>query len=568
MSQPEVTQVVLQNGTGAVASDTSDICCSIGTCSLGTVGTKYKLKGPSLTQVRSGLGYGPLAEDVAAKLALGKEVWAVPTAKSVTGTKTDVSHSGTGTATMTVTGEPNDKLNVKVKVVSSTKISYSLDAGVTYTQAVLLLGSTRAYTMPGTGLSVALGSSGTLVADDIYSFTTEAPVGSLAERLAGIDAALAGSAQPGFLHLVGAQVYAAATEEYIDLGDVTQSGTGPAITLSGTPVAEGEITIEVTTAGAPGTGVVKYRLTHAGDWVTGVTIPTTPFTYVLGASGVTATFENDTFVLGETYTADMTTVDAVPSSVAVEFAAVDAKMTAAFAAKKPTFTVIDLPDEADATIDAEVETLESSQGRILLARRYFWHTSVLKLAGATLYKRSNGVAVSNQITLCEIHEDLGKVSLGALPQVASIIGDESETPGVARVESLRTFPRKGGYFCNSDTDGNMCSAPGSDFLFAQHRRVMDRACQLAYDAGIWWLNKELLVDTSTGLLTSQQADGIESDINRKVTNGLLGNVSGVQILVDREEPMLETKTLKVYVNITPFAYAKTIVETLSITLAQ
>ncbi len=82
---------------------------------------------------------------------------------------------------------------------------------------------------------------------------------------------------------------------------VTKVGAGPDITVAGTPLIDGDYVLTISTGGAPGTG--QFGLTRDGSSIaSGVTIPTTPFTYVVpGGSGLTLTFVNGTFVLANTY---------------------------------------------------------------------------------------------------------------------------------------------------------------------------------------------------------------------------------------------------------------------------
>lgn len=86
--------------------------------------------------------------------------------------------------------------------------------------------------------------------------------------------------------------------------DVVRTGSGPAngVTITGTPTADIDGRITITTGGAPGTAEFSWY-TDGGTTpvATGVSIPTTPFQVVLGSTGLTATFINDTYVMGDTY---------------------------------------------------------------------------------------------------------------------------------------------------------------------------------------------------------------------------------------------------------------------------
>lgn len=85
---------------------------------------------------------------------------------------------------------------------------------------------------------------------------------------------------------------------------VTRGGgtTGPAITVSGTDSTTTEFVVTITTGGANGTA--QFSITGNGQSIaTGVTVPTTPFTYAVpGTDSVVVTFGDGTHVLNETHT--------------------------------------------------------------------------------------------------------------------------------------------------------------------------------------------------------------------------------------------------------------------------
>lgn len=76
------------------------------------------------------------------------------------------------------------------------------------------------------------------------------------------------------------------------LSVVTRTGeVGPMIGFSGTPDADYDLRIEITTSGVEGVGVYRWSLDGGGTWEeSGLTVPATPWTDALGTTGVTATF--------------------------------------------------------------------------------------------------------------------------------------------------------------------------------------------------------------------------------------------------------------------------------------
>jgi phage tail sheath gpL-like len=85
---------------------------------------------------------------------------------------------------------------------------------------------------------------------------------------------------------------------------VTRSGgtSGPAITVSGSDETTTQFVITITTGGANGTA--EFSITGNGESIaTGVTVPTTPFTYAVpGTTDTVVTFGNGTHVLNEAHT--------------------------------------------------------------------------------------------------------------------------------------------------------------------------------------------------------------------------------------------------------------------------
>src|SRR5690606_365191 len=97
---------------------------------------------------------------------------------------------------------------------------------------------------------------------------------------------------------------------------VTQTtGTGPGFTVSGTPTVEGLIEVTISTGGAPGTAEFDWTIDAAGG-ATGVAIPTTPFEVELNGTGLTLTFENDTFVENDVFEFEAQVLDSPGFTVA------------------------------------------------------------------------------------------------------------------------------------------------------------------------------------------------------------------------------------------------------------
>lgn len=145
--------------------------------------------------------------------------------------------------------------------------------------------------------------------------------------------------------------------------------------------------------------------------------------------------------------------------------------------------------------------------------------------------------------------------------------DESANPGGddARAVTLRTWDGEEGVYVNNP---RLFSASGSDFEFAQHRRVMNlakRALRLYMQRR---LSKPIIVNARTGYILESQALEIEAQANAairgvlmpkpKASGGAFNNGRGF-LQLSRTDNLLSTKTLTGQAGIVPLAYPKAIV---------
>lgn len=86
-------------------------------------------------------------------------------------------------------------------------------------------------------------------------------------------------------------------------GSVTQSGAGPAVTVSGYPKGHYLMRIEVTTGGTRGTAVFRWSIDNGSTWVASsiTTAATVELKTATFDTGLTAAFATGTYVLNETY---------------------------------------------------------------------------------------------------------------------------------------------------------------------------------------------------------------------------------------------------------------------------
>lgn len=565
MSLPSIEIQPQDYGLSAVPSSAAKTVASVGACSAGTPLEVATWNGPNLKALEDELGVGPLVDSVARNLIdSGGPHITVPVTKSVAGTMSAVTPVGTGTSVLTDdTSTPYDAYDVIVKITrASTGILvgggafvFSLDGGATWSREVAVP-TAGDYTFPATGINVNF-AEGTLVVDDTYSFTTTAPAGAVGDITDAIQALIDDTSIAfGCVHVVGAPAPS--------LSAVTESNpAGPDITLTGTPSGFIDGKVLITLGGTLGTA--KFKVSTDGGVTLGAEQTTsagTP-TYLIPGTGVTLNFAAGTYVVTNYYTFNSY------GSIGTLFAAVDSLMSAAEAAYKFAFAVLELPDATDAILKKATASLSST--RVMFAGGY------CSLASSSppgrVNSRPDAWPIVSRIAGSEIHEDLGRVRSGTVKGVSAIARDEYVTPGfgTARIESLRTIPGAIGFYIASDTTGGMMAPVASDYAMVQNRRVMDRACVVALAAVTPFLNDEILLNPRTGCILETEAQKIEAQITgllrADLINGAKRHASGVVATVKRDEVILTTKNLTVDVAIVPLGTAKTITTTLHFAVA-
>lgn len=170
--------------------------------------------------------------------------------------------------------------------------------------------------------------------------------------------------------------------------------------------------------------------------------------------------------------------------------------------------------------------------------------------------------------------DISQPTLGALPGVSIRDSngnpkhhDESVNPGLddSRFCVARTIDGKQGVYVNNP---RLLSASGSDFEFAQHRRVYNlgrRGLRLYFTDR---LSKPILVSATTGFILESEALEIEAGADAvmrallrskpKCSGGGIDGKASRFCKLSRTDNLLSTKTLTVQGAIIPLAYPKAI----------
>lgn len=160
----------------------------------------------------------------------------------------------------------------------------------------------------------------------------------------------------------------------------------------------------------------------------------------------------------------------------------------------------------------------------------------------------------------KVHIDPAQVSLGGLPGVRAISHDERLNAGLddARFTTTTTIVGQPGFFV---TNGHLMAPPGSDYIYTQYGRVMDKICRVTYSYFIRLLSQSVLLNPTTGFIREAQAQAIEAGNDARLKAQVVadGNVSSAVTTVSRTDNLANPgATFHAQVSAVPLGYLKTI----------
>lgn len=395
-------------------------------------------------------------------------------------------------------------------------------------------------------------------------------------------------------------------------GAVTQVGTGPVVTLTGTPADNYSVILTITTGGTLGVAVFKYSLDGGA---TETTLVTTAATVALGASGLTANFPAGTYVLATTYSSS--TVGYVAGEeyyVDVQCAAWNAsdlaECFAALAGSVPWRFITPITSKAngDATahavlavaLQAQLNTMANSSKyrrgmiageqngvpasdaadqtnaaavilaqasvsakRVLIAYGSVRRASAKPFSGWASPVTHSVDCFAARAVGSRVSTDLKRVKSGALAAVSKIFHDEAKVPtglDTAKISTLRTWDGKTGFY---PTQGRLKSDAGSDFKLWPHGILMDIACETAHEAHIEFVGRGFRL-TNTGTMDDRDASPWEQEVAVKLQSrlmgerneeGFTGHVTAVFYQIDRSHRVSADGIIIYTVGIRPLGYA-------------
>lgn len=377
------------------------------------------------------------------------------------------------------------------------------------------------------------------------------------------------------------------------------SSTGT-ITIAGTALDSYEGRVEIKVTGTSGTAQFVYSMDGGRTYSPQIVVPSGN-TYVIADTGITLTFvpgagatyfekgDYHTFATTEAtfnatdLAAAITVVRADNTPVAAivlsgQFATASAAALIAAAASTHAASMFQLYRPIRFMMDAGADNVATtktafaafSDNRVSLCYGRAVTSSGKPMVGRSAPTASIVRSLAARAAESLISTDLAWYSAGALSGVSSISHDEFRTEQMDSegFSTLRTHQGIPGFF---PTNVRLKSAPGSDYQFWQHGRVMDVATATSYFSLLPFLSSSVRT-TDTGAIFEVDAaiwEGAVEDALRTVlmdpdnAQGYPGHVSALDVSVDKVANVLTSGTVKVKVAIRPLGYAKFIVNTLS-----
>lgn len=369
-------------------------------------------------------------------------------------------------------------------------------------------------------------------------------------------------------------------------GSVTPVGAGTSVmTVTGTPLDSYNVVVKILTAAAAvtsGVGTFKISLDGGVTYGNEIALPVAS-TYLIPNTGLTLNFAAGTLVKGDTYAfvcvapayslsdlnTAMTALLADPSTwfqvtclglpadaaaSAAIFAALDSKLSTAEAGYRFAKAAMQAADVSDANLITAFSALASTRVEVVAG-----FCDVTSALSGFAFKRGALFPVAARASKAPPSEDLGRVASGPLKGVTKLYRDEFASPGLdaQRFSTLRTHVGLAGFYI---TNSRQMASQSSDFRYTQFRRVMDVASASVRASQLRYLNDNVRVNSTTGLILEEDARNVEKYIESRLRTAVTqqGFASEVAVTVDRTNNLLTTNELKVKYRVIPLGYTKAI----------
>lgn len=579
MALPGTTFTINDGSLGVSPASSANTSVSLGICSKGVANTFYTMSSPA--EAVSLLGYGPLAEAVALKLAIGGGVqYAMPLTALDDGAASAVTKVASGLGLVTVAFAPAETITVVCTTGGNNgtaAFTFKIGSGATSAPVTSVAGATWAYRVPGTMTTLTFTEGTGFDATDTWTIS---PVQVVTQTV-----------NPG-------------------------PGNGSLAHTTSQPFDDYDVKVYISTTGAVGAGGFKYSLdggntttdggTGTGSYGPEITIPSGA-KYAIPNTGVWLTFNNNggSFTAGDLHSfktiasgynttavtnaytalyllsttwgfAHLVGMASSAANAATAASTVDTQMTTAETKFRFVHTIMECPTSGSIILSGGAPTAAAeSNSTVVTAFASFESRRVIVGAGDFLCvspidgrkKRRNAawIAAAREC-LVPIAENLHRVKRGSLGGFVYSIYHDEANGGLdsGRFLTLRTHLGKPGFYI---ARGQTMAQLTSDFSRAANRRVMDRACEVVRAAALDYVGDNTIVDATTGYILEREALRIEAEINAKLNAALVatGQASATSVTVKRDENMLSTATLKVTIRVTPLASSDTVQVTIGFT---
>jgi hypothetical protein len=365
-----------------------------------------------------------------------------------------------------------------------------------------------------------------------------------------------------------AGAYGTATETNVGTSVITAAGTEP--------LDDFDFKIEFTTGGTRGTPGIIYRYTVNGV-TSGLIALGTDTSIAIPNTGVGVSLAAGTILTGQTYAAKttapkMTNADLVLALEALRISTltfeaillvgpVDATMVATAAAWKTAralegryYSIVcntvhrDPGTQTFAQYKTAMDTAFGASADIDTVVCYDAFDTVSVFDGRT-YRRDTAMAVAARGMGISIGRDCAEVAIGPLAGVSILdtkgapkYHDENAYPGAddSRFTTLRTID---GFIGTYITNPKLLSPPGSDYVFWQHSRCMNRAASITkqlltkeLSKGVRKVKKKVGA-TEISVIEEGEAARIEQLISAELRKALNGQVTGVGLTLSRTDDL-------------------------------
>lgn len=378
-------------------------------------------------------------------------------------------------------------------------------------------------------------------------------------------------------------------------GTVTHTGAGTSVvTATGTPLDDFDVVITIVTGGTIGVAGITYTYSlDGGKTTSGVQALGTSTTITIPNSGVVASCAAGTLLAGqvEAFSTKHARVTSGDLTTALE----------ALRTYGGSWEAILVCAEADATMISALDLwLSAREGdgkyRSAVLNSVFRTSAQSEAQYLTAMTTAFGASSSTRLVVCGDAGDLasavrgirqrrpvalGLAARGMLIDVArdaayvvdgpiqgfSITDDrlnpkyhdEALFPGLddIRLASMRSIAGREGAFINNPL---LLSPSGSDYVYWQHTRVMNKACEIAFQLLTGVLSRGVRKDNTTGYILEEEAQNIEGLVNAELEKQLKkpGRVSDVAFVLSRTDDLSSNAgaTLNGQLEVSALAYVK------------